>query len=60
MLTGESRFYISTLWGMEPGSLMTGSKRVDQCTSGTVYECMRLQALHRAPPQQPTMSVVKP
>ncbi len=27
-LTGESRFHISTPWGFEPGSLMTGSKRV--------------------------------
>jgi hypothetical protein len=25
-LTGESRFHISTPWGFEPGSLMTGSK----------------------------------
>ncbi len=27
MLTGESRFHISTPLGIEPGSLMTGSKR---------------------------------
>jgi hypothetical protein len=28
-LTGESRFHISTLLGIEPRSLMTGSKRVE-------------------------------
>jgi hypothetical protein len=58
-LTGESRFHISTPPGIEPGSLMTGSKRG---TTGLVELCMnvvRLQAIHRAPPQQPTMSVVK-
>jgi hypothetical protein len=38
-LTGESWFHISTPLGIEPGSLMTGSKRVDHWTSGTVYEC---------------------
>ncbi len=36
-LTGESRFHISTPLGIEPGSLMTGSQRVDHWTSGTVY-----------------------
>ncbi len=39
MLTGESRFHISTPLGIEPGSLMTGSKRVDHWTSGTVRGC---------------------
>jgi hypothetical protein len=39
MLTGESRFHISTPLGIEPRSLMTGNKRVDHWTSGTVYEC---------------------
>ncbi len=43
-LTGVSRFHISTPVGIEPGSLMTGSKWVD----------------HRTPPQQLTMLVVKP
>jgi hypothetical protein len=38
-LTGESRFHISTPWGIESRSFMTGSKRVDHWTSGTVYEC---------------------
>ncbi len=39
MLTGESRFHISTPLGIEPGSLMTESKRMDHWTSGTVCEC---------------------
>jgi hypothetical protein len=37
-LTGESRFHISIPLGIEPGSHMTGSKRVDHWTSGNVYE----------------------
>ncbi len=41
-LTGESRFYKSTPLWIEPGSLMTGSKRVDHLTSGTVYECSEI------------------
>jgi hypothetical protein len=46
MLTGESRFHISTPLGIEPGSLMTGSKG---WTTGPVELCLnavRLQALH--------------
>jgi hypothetical protein len=39
MLLGESRFHISTPLGIEPGSLITGSKRVDHWTSGAVYKC---------------------
>jgi hypothetical protein len=35
-LTGESLFHISTPLGIEPGSLIMGSKRVDHWTSGTV------------------------
>jgi hypothetical protein len=46
--------------GIEPGSLMTGSKQVDHWTSGLCVKAVRLQALHRAPLQQSTMSVVKP
>jgi hypothetical protein len=42
MLTGESRFHISTPLGTEPGSLMTGSKQVDHWTSGPVYECSEI------------------
>jgi hypothetical protein len=49
-LTGESWFYISTPLGIEPGSLMTGSKRVVHWTSETWMDAVRLQALHRAPP----------
>ncbi len=59
-LTGESQFHISTHLGIEPGSLMTGE---NGWTTGLVELCMnavRLQALHRAPPQQSTMLVVKP
>ncbi len=41
-LIGESRFHISTPFGIEPGSLMTGSKQVDHWTSGTVYECSEI------------------
>jgi hypothetical protein len=41
-LTGESRFHISTPLGIEPGSLMTGSKQGDHWTSGTVYECSEI------------------
>jgi hypothetical protein len=41
-LMGESRFHISTVLGIESGSFMTGSKRVDQWTSGTVYECSEI------------------
>ncbi len=38
-LTEESQFHIIIPLGIEPGSLMTGSKWVDHWTSGTVYEC---------------------
>jgi hypothetical protein len=39
-LTGESRFYISTPLGIEPGSLrMTGSTGLTHWTSETVCEC---------------------
>ncbi len=46
-LTGESQFHISTPPGIEPGSLMTGSKRMDHWTSGTVGECSEI-ALHNS------------
>ncbi len=48
LLTGESRFHISTSLGIEPRSLITGSKGLTQPT-GPVRLCMnavRLQALH--------------
>ncbi len=62
MLTGESRFHISTPPGFEPGSLVAGSKRVVHWTSETWWEWSGMQALHRAPPppQQVTPSVMKP
>ncbi len=42
MLTGESQFHLSTPLGIESGYLMTGSKRVDHWTSGTVYDCSEI------------------
>ncbi len=60
-LTRESRFHISTPLGIEPGYLMTGSKRVDHWTNpGTVYECCEIAGSPQGSPQQSTMSVVKP
>ncbi len=44
---GESQFHISTPLGIEPGSLMMGSKRVDHWTSGTVYECSEIAGFPR-------------
>ncbi len=41
-LTGEYRFHIRTPLGIEPGSLIMGSKRVDHWTSRTVYECSKI------------------
>ncbi len=41
-LTGESWFHISTPQGIEPGSLMTGSKGLTHWTSETVYECSEI------------------
>jgi hypothetical protein len=48
MLTGESQFHISTPLGIEPRSLMTGSKWVDHWTSGTVCKCSKIEG---SPPQ---------
>jgi hypothetical protein len=48
-LTGESRFHVSTTLGIEPGSLMTGSKQVTHWTSGTVYECSEIAASPHSP-----------
>jgi hypothetical protein len=42
MLTGESRFHISTPLGIEPGSLMTGIKGWTHWTSETVCECSEI------------------
>jgi hypothetical protein len=41
-LTGESQFHVSTHLGIEPRSLVTGSKQLDHWTSGTVYECSEI------------------
>ncbi len=59
ILTGESQLHISTPLGIEPGP---SSREANGLTTGPVELCMnatRLQGLHRAPPQQPTMPVVK-
>ncbi len=58
-LTGESWFHISTPLGIEPGSLMTGSKWVTHWTSETVYECSEIEGSPQGSPEQPTMSVGK-
>jgi hypothetical protein len=58
-LTGESWFHSSTPLGIEPGSLMTGSKWVDYWTIGTMYECSEIAGSPQGSPQQPNMSVVK-
>jgi hypothetical protein len=42
MLTGESWFHIRTPLGIEPGSLMTGSKGLTHWTSETVCECSEI------------------
>jgi hypothetical protein len=59
-LTGESQFHINVPLGIEPGSLMMRRKQVVHWASETWCECSEIAALHRAPPQQPTMSVEKP
>jgi hypothetical protein len=42
MLTGESLFRISAPMGIEPKSLMSGSKGLTHWTSETVYECSEI------------------
>jgi NADH:ubiquinone oxidoreductase subunit 3 (subunit A) len=42
MLTGESQFHISTPLGIEPGSLMMGSKQEVHRISETWYECSEI------------------
>ncbi len=51
-LTGESQFHISTPLGIEPGPLMTGSKRVDHWTSGTVCECSEIAGSPQGSPPE--------
>jgi hypothetical protein len=51
MLIGESQFHISTPLGIEPGSLMMGSKWVVHWTSKTWYECSEIAgSLQGSPP----------
>jgi hypothetical protein len=50
MLTGESRFHRSAPLGIEPESLMTGSKQVDHWTSGTVFECSEIAGCQQGSP----------
>jgi hypothetical protein len=50
LLTGKSRFHISTPLGIEPGSIMTGSKWVTHWSSETVYECSEIAGF---PPGSP-------
>jgi hypothetical protein len=47
---------MSTPLGIEPGSNMAGSNRVDHWISGLCMNVVRLQALYRASPQQPTIN----
>jgi hypothetical protein len=60
-LTGESHFHISTPLGIEPGSLMTGSKWVDHWTSGTLWECSEIAGSPQSHPnntRQLTLTVL--
>jgi hypothetical protein len=50
MPIGESRFDISAILGIEPGSLMTGSKRVVHWTSETWYECSEIAGSSQGSP----------
>jgi hypothetical protein len=58
-LTGESRFQISTPLGIEPGSLIMGSKGLTHWTNEIVYKCSEIAGSPQGSPQEPTMSVVK-
>jgi hypothetical protein len=53
MLTGESRFHISTPLGIEPVSLMTGSKRVVHWTSETWCQCSEIAGSPQTPDSAP-------
>ncbi len=59
-LTGESWFLISISWGLNPGPSWREAKGWPTGPVRLTVNVVRLQALHRAPPQQPTMSAVKP
>jgi hypothetical protein len=45
---GWSRTHRNTPLGIEPWSLMTGSKQVDHWTSGTVFECSEIAGFPQA------------
>ncbi len=54
MLTGESqkkKSHISTPLGIEPGSLMIGSKQVVHWTSETWCECSEIAGSRGLPPE---------
>jgi hypothetical protein len=50
MQTGESWFHKSIPLGIEPGSLMTGSKHMTHLTSETVYECSEIAGSAQSSP----------
>ncbi len=54
MLIVQSWFHMSTPLGIEPESCMTGGKRADFWTSGTVYECSEIAGSA----QNPGMSTI--
>ncbi len=54
-LTGESRFHKCNPLGIEPESLMTGSKWVDHWTSGTVFEGSEIAGYSHTPIKTNTM-----
>ncbi len=51
---------VHTIDHLHTKSLVMGSKRVVHWTSETWWEWSQIAGSHRAPPQQPTSSVVKP
>ena len=59
-LTGESQFRISIPLGIEPGSLMTGSKWLDHWTSVAVYECSEIAGSPQGSPPAADYVFVKP
>jgi hypothetical protein len=59
-LKGVSWFHICTPLGIEPGSLITGSKGLTHWDSDTVYECSEIAGSPQGSSQQRTMSVGKP
>jgi hypothetical protein len=58
-LTGESWVSHKYPLGIEPGSLMTGSKRVDHWTSGTKCKCNEIAGSTEGSPPAADYVVVK-